>query len=227
LAHCTPTRSRCPISRRAAVAVLIALAAAAWTAPAARADGDPASDVLAVQSIFLPKDANIPLTEQAQLANLVQEADRRGFALRVAIIASTTDLGSVTALWRQPESYARFLGQELALVDRGTLLVVMPNGYGTQVLAGSAEAKPPDLTGLAPPGASLGTASIAAVRRLAAQAGHPLTATATSVATGSEQMPVVAWLVFAVGCVLIALAWMASVRARPLTRAPARRPRPS
>jgi hypothetical protein len=179
LAHCTPTRSRCPISRRAAVAVLIALAAAAWTAPAARADGDPASDVLAVQSIFLPKDANIPLTEQAQLANLVQEADRRGFALRVAIIASTTDLGSVTALWRQPESYARFLGQELALVDRGTLLVVMPNGYGTQALA------------------------------------------------GSEQMPVVAWLVFAVGCVLIALAWMASVRARPLVRAPGRRPRPS
>jgi hypothetical protein len=34
------------------------------------------------------------------------------------------------ALWRQPENYARFLGQELTLVNRAALLVVMPNGFG-------------------------------------------------------------------------------------------------
>jgi hypothetical protein len=41
----------------------------------------------------------------------------------------------VSALWRHPETYARFLGAELALVYRGTVMVVMPNGYGLDVTA--------------------------------------------------------------------------------------------
>ena len=46
------------------------------------------------------------------------------------MIASQSDLGSVTALWRQPELYARFLDQELSLAYRGPVLIVMPNGVG-------------------------------------------------------------------------------------------------
>jgi hypothetical protein len=48
----------------------------------------------------------------------------------VALIASPSDLGSVTALWRRPQSYADCLGQELSLVYGGPVLVVMPDGYG-------------------------------------------------------------------------------------------------
>ena len=40
------------------------------------------------------------------------------------------DRGSVTALWRKPQVYARFLGAELKFVYKNRLLVVMPNGFG-------------------------------------------------------------------------------------------------
>ena len=48
----------------------------------------------------------------------------------MAIIASPYDLGAVTALWRKPRAYARFLGIELSLAYKQRLLVVMPNGFG-------------------------------------------------------------------------------------------------
>jgi hypothetical protein len=48
----------------------------------------------------------------------------------VAVIASPYDLGSVTPLWRKPRVYAKFLGTELSYVFHGTLLVVMPGGFG-------------------------------------------------------------------------------------------------
>jgi hypothetical protein len=97
-------------------------------APGARADGDPASDVLLAQALFLPQDAGVPATEQAQLASLLAAAHHAGYNLRVALIARPADLGSVTALWHQPENYARFLGQEQSLNYTGALLVVMPGG---------------------------------------------------------------------------------------------------
>ena len=108
---------------------MLALACGSF-ATAARADGDPASDVLATQSLFLPQDAGIPLPQQSQLTGLLQASASSGYPIRVAIIATKADLGSVTELWRQPQTYARFLGQELSLVYRGPLLVVMPGGYG-------------------------------------------------------------------------------------------------
>ena len=71
-------------------------------------------------------------------------------------------------LWRQPQTYARFLGQELARFYPRRLLVVMPNGYG---LYGVDE---PDLTkekatlhALPAPGANLLAAAEVAVQRLA------------------------------------------------------------
>ena len=48
----------------------------------------------------------------------------------MALIWSDYDLGSVTALWKQPKRYARFLGVELSYYVKGRLLVVMPNGFG-------------------------------------------------------------------------------------------------
>jgi hypothetical protein len=44
-------------------------------------------------------------------------AQRVGSHLRVAIIASAADLGSVTALWRQPQSYARLVGPECLRIN--------------------------------------------------------------------------------------------------------------
>ncbi len=113
------------------VALILALGAAlAATAPIASADGDPGSDVLVYQPLFLAADAGISVHEQVKLGDLLHAAGGRGFPIRVAIIATRTDLGAVTGLWREPRAYAHFLGLELSLTYKGRLLVVMPNGFG-------------------------------------------------------------------------------------------------
>jgi hypothetical protein len=201
------------------LALLAMLALAGTSAPTpARADGDPASDVLATQQLFMPQDAAAPPAQQAQLAALLQEAARGGYPIRVALIASATDLGSVTALWNQPQDYARFLGQELGLVYQGALLVVMPTGFGLYHVphpstTNRALADGPN------PRAGIGAAAITAIRNVAAAAGHPLalpsTARSSVRTTAAGPIP---WIVFFTGAIVIAAAWIASLRARPLTR---------
>jgi hypothetical protein len=198
--------------------VILALIAGSF-ATAARADGDPASDVLATQPLFLPQDAGIPLAQQNQITTLLGAAASSGYQLRLAIIASSTDLGSVTELWRQPQTYARFLGQELSLVYRGPLLVVMPNGFGLESLNPAVPADASALAGIKIPagGAGLGTVALTAIQHLADASGHsvpiPAAAATTTQAPSGDTIPVVA---FAIGLALVGLAWGASLRARPL-----------
>lgn len=112
--------------RRAALALLAALAFCG----VARADGDPASDYLYQEKLFLPYDVSVPAAKQRQLASTIEGVNRAGFPIRVAVIGSTYDLGAVPSLWRKPGTYARFLGTELAFVYKRRLLIVMPNGFG-------------------------------------------------------------------------------------------------
>ena len=212
--------------------VLLGLGAAAAIAPtAARADGDPASDVLATQALFLPWDADVPAVRQEQLSALLAQAEHGGYPIRVALIASRADLGSIGALWQRPQGYAEFLAQELSLLYRGPLLVVMPDGFGLDRAGLSQPTIASALGGIPIPrsGAQLAGDTLTAVRRLAAAAGHPLsvsasakaTAMATTAAastTGSGGDPL-AWIAYAVGAVLIALAWAASLRVQPPHRA--------
>jgi hypothetical protein len=143
-----------------------------------------------------------------------------GYPLRVALIASSADLGSVTELWRQPQSYADFLGDELSLVYRGTLLVVMPDGFGLYGVNGSFSPEQAALARVGPAvaGASIGTAALLAVQHVAAAAGHPLSiprgALGLTATPGSPDA--IAWIVFVIGAALIALAWTGSLRAQPL-----------
>jgi hypothetical protein len=182
----------------------------------ARADGDPASDVLVTQSLFLPQDANVSPSQQVELADLLKSAGQRGYPIRVALIGSATDLGSITELWRQPQSYASFLGQELSLVYHGPLLVVMPNGFGLYRAGGAATRAA--LSGLPEPGGAtgIGAFAVSAVQRLASAAGHPLPAPAVSAPSASGSSDPSAWIAFSVGAALVALAWVASFRAKPL-----------
>jgi hypothetical protein len=204
----------------AAVSIITVALAATLAPGSARADGDPASDVLATQTVFLPWDAGISADHQAQLTALLREAEHDGYQLRVALIASSADLGSVTELWHQPQSYADFLGDELSLVYKGTLLVIMPDGFGLYRTNGSLGPEQAALASIRPAvaGASLGTAALLATRRLAAAAGHPLSiprgTRAPAAASGSPNA--IAWIVFVISGTLIALAWAASLRAQPL-----------
>jgi hypothetical protein len=214
----TPHSSSPSRSLLAIVASALALTfACGFSAAPARADGDPASDVLATQALFLPQDAGIPVAQQTQLAALLQTAARSGNPVRVALIASPTDLGSITELWRQPANYAQFLGQELSLTYRAMLLVIMPNGFGVfdqdHPLAAerSALARIP----VRPPGAGLATTALEAVQQLAVAAGHPLPLPQAQTHGATSSGDVGPWIAFAVGLALIIAAWTASLRVRP------------
>jgi hypothetical protein len=108
---------------------LIALLLAVAVVPAATADGDPASDTLLVQNVFFPYPRPAAATANA-LSRQVAIAYGRGYRLKVAVIASETDLGAVPSLFDKPQDYAKFLGQELSAYYVGPLLIVMPAGYG-------------------------------------------------------------------------------------------------
>jgi hypothetical protein len=94
----------------------------------ARADADPASDSLYVGRIFLPLSANVSPRLARQLAADTVAAEKAGRPIRVALIASKTDLGGVPALFGKPTTYARFLAAELQFVYPGKVLIVMPQG---------------------------------------------------------------------------------------------------
>ena len=96
----------------------------------ARADGDPASDYLLGTQVFLPFDVKLPKAKQRDLIAIVRDANKSGYAIRVALIGSAYDLGAITSLWRKPRQYARFLGAEIQFIYKRRLLIVMPNGFG-------------------------------------------------------------------------------------------------
>ena len=110
--------------------LLVALALFCVLGGTARADGDPASDYLLGTQVFIPFDLKLPKASQQQLTSLVHDANASGYTIRVALIGSAYDMGSVTSLWRKPKPYAKFLGAELTFVYKNRLLVVMPNGFG-------------------------------------------------------------------------------------------------
>ena len=116
--------------RRAVAAILCAAALAGGLAAVARGDGDPASDYLITQPVYFPYDGKFSPELEGRLLALVRDAKTKGFPIKVALIPDSYDLGSVTALWRKPRLYARFLGEEDAAFFKQRLLIVMPNGFG-------------------------------------------------------------------------------------------------
>jgi hypothetical protein len=226
MVDCTRTlRHSTPVPRLHVLAVtmaLIVLALAAFPATGA-ADGDPASDVLATQSVYLPQDTGATATQQAELGAIESVAQKSGYQIRVAMIAAPSDLGSVGALWRQPQSYAEFLGQELSLVYRGTLLVVMPNGFGLYEGGRPTGAGRSALAAVPAPGsARLVDPTLSAIQRLAAASGHPLMLTGVSAPAAAGSNHTGTWIALAIGVAVIAAAWAASLHALPL-RATSRR----
>lgn len=159
----------------ALVAVIVCLGAPA----AARANGDPASDYLLAQNVFLPFTTKIDNNEVQRLNALLREAHQADFTIRVAVILSPSDLGTAFSLFGKPQKYAAFLGLELSFVYRDRLLVVMPNGYGYALNADPDPKGSALLKKLPPPGRDATKeveAAIVAVQRLAAAEGQRLAA---------------------------------------------------
>ncbi|HLX33461.1 MAG TPA: hypothetical protein VKR79_11975 [Gaiellaceae bacterium] len=161
-----------------------AFAAGLVTAPA-RADGDPASDYLIGQQVFLGYDAKIPASLESKLVAAVSSANKNGFPVKVALIWSRYDMGSVPELFDKPRTYARFLDAEDSkcwwggLCGSGRfktttrLVVVMPNGLGFAQWKHSPQAGYRTLAGIkvTQTPSSLAAAATAAVVKLAGAAG--------------------------------------------------------
>lgn len=115
--------------RRAAV-VALALVSAFGVASPAGADGDPASDTLLAQNAFYPYATPAGSSAPTVLGQQIASVYRHGARIKVAVIQSAADLGSLPSLFNKPTDYAAFLGQEIRYFYVGPLLVVMPGGFG-------------------------------------------------------------------------------------------------
>jgi hypothetical protein len=187
-----PRGSYALIKRVAALAGALALLVLPATA---RANGDPASDYLLVQKLFLPFSTKIDRTEAKRLDALLTAAERENFKTRVAIIHSPGDLGTAFSLFRKPQRYAQFLGLELSFVYRGRLVVVMPNGYGYSV-NGKPDPKTSRLLHSLPPPGRDATQEVrgaeAAVRKLAIASGHRLSASSGGSSSARDRITIAA-----------------------------------
>lgn len=206
---------------RRVVSLLLVLAAVCGAAAGvARADGDPASDVLYSQSVFVPSDVQASASDRSRLDGLVAAAGSAGLPVKVAVVGSSYDLGSVTELWRKPRLYARFLGTELAFVYRGRLVVVMPDGVA---VSRDGKLAPSDqvLLSRLSSGPSLVATAADAVETLAKGHGLKLSAGAGEARAGQGTAGGTSWamvLALVLGLVLIGAVWTYSLRVRPLHR---------
>ena len=111
-------------------ALVLAAAAALVVVPAAGANGDPASDVLITNQVYIGPEVSLSQSDRDALTQTVAAANERGYPIRVALIPFTADLGTAVSLWGHPQDYAKFLGSELAFVYTKPLLITMPSGFG-------------------------------------------------------------------------------------------------
>jgi hypothetical protein len=173
--------------------LLLAAATSAVAAGSARANGDPASDVLPFTTVFL--SIRNPTTSPAgrDLLAVTSAAAKKKRPIRVAVISQPSDLGLIQSMWRKPQTYAKFLGMELFQFGRynGTLVVSMPNGFG--VYGPDAAKGKPALARLPKPNTNdlegLGKDTADAVRAVAAANGYVLPASSG----GGSGTP--AWLI--------------------------------
>jgi hypothetical protein len=164
------------------LAVLVLGAIAAETVGIAIANGDPASDALLQQDVFLPYQPQVCPQVKDALESATSKSSAAGYPIKVAVIGSSYDLGTEPSFFGHPSEYAAFLGKELRafsphLKRRLTdvpLLVVMPQGLAlwkvdarlNQVVQQIAVSSDADSTALA-------RVAVKAVPKIATAAGHP------------------------------------------------------
>jgi hypothetical protein len=147
----------------AAVACAVALAAPATAA----ANGDPPSDVLPIEDVYFPVTPPTSEGVAGALLELCKRVRADGWPIKVAIVATDTDLGDVPQYLVNPQGYANFLAQE---IGGPRLLVVMPLGFGGQKLGPGAGALPQQQ--VQPGDDRLERRALDAVAQLAAADGH-------------------------------------------------------
>jgi hypothetical protein len=155
--------------RRHALGATVVLALLLGLPALASANGDPPSDGLLEQDVYLPFTPATSDGAARALLTLAHRARADGWPIKIAIVATPSDLGDVANLFTRPQEYANFLAPE---IGNPRLLVVTPVGFGGQKLG---EHVDDALAGLQPVqagGDRLERQALTAVARLAAADGH-------------------------------------------------------
>ena len=173
------------------------------SAGSASAHGDPASHYLETDALY-PSFARQPSVEvQLQLLGLLQATERRGYPVKVALVAGTEDLVEDLTPLKTPQRYANTVASTIQHDLDAPVLVVTPFGLGVAGNAARNGVLRPITPGYARrlvrglrvpgdgDGDALARAAMAAVRRIARAGDHPLPArvapaepVTASVATG-------------------------------------------
>jgi hypothetical protein len=205
--------------------VLVGVALALLVPASARANGDPASDVLLTQQTFIPYEAPIPGSAADELRKTVAAASAKGYKIRVAIIAFTGDLGTAVSLWRHPQDYAKFLASEIAFVTTDRLLVAMPSGWGVYDKGRPVEKEQAVLAKVKPGATPTALAESAAVAVRALAAADGVTVPKPSGGSGTRDRFILGAAVLAFLLILVFPARLLRRRARGGARSPSAGPR--
>ncbi len=176
-------------TRRRSLRLLLATAIATITAAgSAWAHGDPASHYLETDALY-PSFARQPsVARQLELLGLLDAAARRGYPIKVALVAGPEDLVEDLGMLRTPQRYAETVATLIEHRLSAPVLIVTPYGAGVAgrasvdgrlrpVAAGDAQAL---LRGVRvarqADGDQLAATAMGAVRRIARAGGHALPA---------------------------------------------------
>ncbi len=197
------------------VIALAAMALACGRPSPARADGDPASDVLLVQNVFFPYQPKVSGSlERALEATLASVARATHVPFKVAIIRSVPDLGLEPQYFGHPQAYASFLDREISFNSPlQPLITVMPSGFGViPARYAPALARVPVNSGEGSDG--LTRSAIAAVVALSRSLGHPVSPPRISAAASPSSSPELVAFAVPVGLLVIGGLVLAMRRAR-------------
>jgi hypothetical protein len=127
-----------PSSSRRLLAALALAATIVAGSSQALANGDPASHILPSKEVFVPFDPSLCSLDGRRLDSLTETSAQSGYPIKVAVVPTAEDLGTLYRLFGRPAEYARVLSRELppGLFEREgrrppyRLLVLMPGAAG-------------------------------------------------------------------------------------------------
>jgi hypothetical protein len=173
------------------VRVLIgAMVLALVAAGAASSHGDPTAHYLETDSLLTTYAAPPSLDVELRLRGVIDEAAARGYPIKVVLIANEGDTGGEPEPLEHTQTYVHTISGELDGIKglRAPVLIVTPHGFGLGGVQPSGgklkrltDARAGELLQAVPvagkvEGDALARTAMLAVRRLAADGGHPLPA---------------------------------------------------
>jgi hypothetical protein len=165
---------------RPLVLLLCVVAATAVSAPAARANGDPPSNVLISQDVYAPAEPAAPALVR-ELKAAAARAKGAGYPTKVAVVRTVLDLGNVPQALGKPQQYADYLLADLHGPSQVTgtfgVLVVTPSGAGIagkSFNSGERQAARTIDVNTSASSSELVRAATATLDKMAAAGGHPI-----------------------------------------------------